>query len=227
MCSAPATTKEHVPPRCLFPATKDIRDGLNYRHSLITVPSCKTHNTMKSHDDEFLLYTLTTNLTANNLARQLYFTKVKRSINYRPNLIQRILKHRMPIRADDMTTGSEIQTIAYKVDNVRLCRILDHIARALYYHVYNKQCKCDLIIDPEFMLKIEAINSKDVNDNIDQDRKLIASAFNNVEIHGANPDVFQYQVITVPNMLGFSMRLYFYGGCIVNINPKNTDCITQ
>ncbi|AXH64146.2 MULTISPECIES: hypothetical protein [Providencia] len=43
-CGNPATTREHVPPKCFFPK------GSN----LITVPSCEIHNNDKSHIDEIM-----------------------------------------------------------------------------------------------------------------------------------------------------------------------------
>ena len=54
ICGAPATSKEHVPPQCLFPEKKDIGTE-KFRKDLITVPSCELHNTNKSKDDEFLM----------------------------------------------------------------------------------------------------------------------------------------------------------------------------
>lgn len=54
MCDQPATSREHVPPACLFPEEKDIRTSL-FRNNLITVPSCDLHNSKKSTDDEFLM----------------------------------------------------------------------------------------------------------------------------------------------------------------------------
>ncbi len=49
-CGEPATSKEHVPPKCLFPEDKDIKPILNetFREHLITVPSCDKHNLSKS-----------------------------------------------------------------------------------------------------------------------------------------------------------------------------------
>ena len=49
MCDSIATTREHVPPKCLFPEKKDIGDDI-YRQNLITVPSCDKHNTSKSQE---------------------------------------------------------------------------------------------------------------------------------------------------------------------------------
>jgi hypothetical protein len=60
MCDQPATSKEHVPPRCLFPKGQ--------RDRLITVPSCDTHNREKSQDDEYLRDVLNMTLQASHNA---------------------------------------------------------------------------------------------------------------------------------------------------------------
>ncbi len=57
MCERDATSREHVPPLCLFPEIKDTK-GINFRKDLITVPSCDLHNSKKSDDDEFLMLSL-------------------------------------------------------------------------------------------------------------------------------------------------------------------------
>jgi len=53
MCDQSSTSREHVPPRCLFPESKDVRG--DFRQNLLTVPSCDEHNSGKSADDEFLM----------------------------------------------------------------------------------------------------------------------------------------------------------------------------
>lgn len=60
MCVSPATSREHVPPLCLFPESKDV-GGKDYRRNLITVPSCDEHNSKKESDDEFLMVSLAGN----------------------------------------------------------------------------------------------------------------------------------------------------------------------
>ena len=55
MCDSYAVTVEHVPPACLFPEKKDSKD-IDFRKNLITVPSCEIHNSKKSDDDEFLMF---------------------------------------------------------------------------------------------------------------------------------------------------------------------------
>ena len=59
-CGRDATSREHVPPKCLFPEDKDIKSIYKgtFRRSLITVPSCDEHNLAKSHDDEYLMVCL-------------------------------------------------------------------------------------------------------------------------------------------------------------------------
>lgn len=76
MCKKKGVTTEHVPPQCLFPEDKDLPVGVHLRRNLITVPSCVEHNSKKSKDDEYLLYTLVMNLPANGTAFQQFSTKV-------------------------------------------------------------------------------------------------------------------------------------------------------
>lgn len=66
-CSAPASTREHVPPKCIFPEPIDVADGTNYRGQLLTVPSCPIHNLAKSTDDEYLLCVLAMNILNNSV----------------------------------------------------------------------------------------------------------------------------------------------------------------
>ena len=82
-CGAPATSKEHVPPKCLFPELKDI-EGIysdNCRKDLITVPSCDKHNLNKSKDDEILMACLAPLLGNNGIAYIHTCTKLKRAFS--------------------------------------------------------------------------------------------------------------------------------------------------
>ncbi len=45
-CGKTATSKDHVPPKCIFPSEKE---------NLITIPACDLHNTKRSNLDELLL----------------------------------------------------------------------------------------------------------------------------------------------------------------------------
>ena len=78
MCECLATSQEHAPPRCIFPEQKDT-GGIDYRKSLIKVPSCETHNTAKSTEDEYLMYVLPTSIAANNVGINQFLTIKVRS----------------------------------------------------------------------------------------------------------------------------------------------------
>lgn len=79
MCSQIATSKEHVPPVCLFPEEKDIKTSI-FRNNLVTVPSCELHNSKKSKDDEFLMACLA-GIVGNNVIGFFHnVTKVKRAL---------------------------------------------------------------------------------------------------------------------------------------------------
>src|SRR6266576_4429106 len=79
MCDKPATSHEHVPPKCIFPERKDT-GGEDLRDQLMTVPSCDEHNTRKSKDDEFLMVSLAGILGNNSIGYRQKFTKVNRAI---------------------------------------------------------------------------------------------------------------------------------------------------
>jgi len=83
MCNQEATSVEHAPPICVFPAKKDLPSQKDYRKNLITVPSCATHNAATSNDDEYLLYVLSSSITSSDVGLNQFLTKVKRSAERR------------------------------------------------------------------------------------------------------------------------------------------------
>ena len=80
MCDALATTKEHIPPKALFPKQKDVLSEISLRKDLITVPSCEKHNNSKSRDDEYLVFCLSTCFHGNDIKEQLFNTKIMRAM---------------------------------------------------------------------------------------------------------------------------------------------------
>lgn len=45
MCESEGITKEHAPPKCIFPESKDLTDkSMDLRKNLIKVPTCVEHN---------------------------------------------------------------------------------------------------------------------------------------------------------------------------------------
>jgi len=80
MCDKKPCSKEHVPPKCFFPAKKDLEGDEDYRTNLITVPSCDIHNSQKSTDDSYLLAIITAHYENNPLASEHYSTKILRAL---------------------------------------------------------------------------------------------------------------------------------------------------
>ncbi len=107
MCNKPSTSKEHVPPKCIFPEAKDLGSE-KFRENLIKVPSCDLHNMKKSKDDEYLMIVLAI-IIGNNLYSLIQAsTKVKRAIERRKNdfLDKEILKNtRVEIRKINLFRG--------------------------------------------------------------------------------------------------------------------------
>ena len=132
-CGASATGIEHVPPKCLFPEAKDAF-GVDHRKNLITVPSCDKHNLEKSRDDEFLMASITPVVGNNGTALVQTKTKLLRAFNRTDGrLFGTAIRnpHSMQLQCPD---GKKIPVFFGEADLPRLCRVLEHIGRGLYFH---------------------------------------------------------------------------------------------
>ncbi len=99
MCDAVATTKEHAPPKCFFPARKDLSQGdVDLRKELVTVPSCEAHNTSRSRDDEYAMVVVVQHYQTNKTARNQFATKVIRALRRSPALTTRVYDKVRPAR---------------------------------------------------------------------------------------------------------------------------------
>ena len=98
MCDAPATSREHVPPKCIFP------DDAQFRINLITVPSCDVHNLKKSNDDELLRHVLAYAPGNNHLALHIVEQNVMPAFDRRPRLIDTFLPNLTPLQIGNKET---------------------------------------------------------------------------------------------------------------------------
>ena len=218
MCEKEATGVEHVPPRCLFPEQKDLPLGVDLRKQLITVPACDEHNTAKSQDDEYLLHVLTINLPANEVAKNQFLTKIMRSIECNPRLIEKIMKNPQSVVAVDESTGDTHHTVAVRIDDARIDSALEHIGRALYFHHFGEKWLGTVRTQPEFLLvSLDPNNALELNEPIERMAAAADQIFKDFPSHGENPDVFKYQVIDGNERGKKLMRLHFYNGCKVSI----------
>ena len=204
-CGKPATSAEHVPPKCLFPEQKDMR-GEDYRKNLITVPSCDKHNMHKSKDDEFLMACLAP-VVGNNATAFIHTnTKLVRTYLHNPRLIDKTVldSRKVTIVGPD---GITFPTLVGRPDMPRLCRALQAVARGLYFYANGKRFKGKVTVIPSFMnyprgdtMSVIQLLSQRM---IDQER-------DDWEIHGENPRIFSYQIGPVDQCGFIPMVMTFY-----------------
>ncbi len=203
MCDKIATTPEHVPPKCIFPEVKDL--GIDYRKSLITVPSCDDHNMRKSKDDEYIMLAVTCNIINNEVAMSQINSKIKRAWERNPNLAELLLRVNRPVEVNG------ILTTAFKVDTQRFKRSLEWIARGLYYNQYKKNWSEKIGIESPAMLFLEGEHAPKTNMIFSQIGAGVNHVLEDLPKIGDNPDVFWCQMLhDKPKELLINMM--FFGG---------------
>lgn len=212
-CGGPKTSKEHVPPRCIFPKAKDAPQLGDQRKELITVPSCDMHNSEKSGDDEYLMCMLSANILNNDMAETHVKSKIIRAIERSSRLMSTCFgTHRDIAVSKD---GGKIleHTKAIKIDDNRIERCLEHIARALFYHEFGRRHFGKVQCTPEFVVAITDPDARKRNEQYETFRKYCDEAFRGVPKVGANPGVFFYQFLERPvDRIDALFRLTFYEG---------------
>jgi hypothetical protein len=189
----------------LFPKPGDSPDGGDYRNQLITVPSCNIHNTETSRDDEYLAYTLAMGITANTHGKHQFRTKVMRAIEKNQSLIKKLLGTRQNVVVHDKVSGSVERTIAFRVDDARLCDIFSKIARGLWFHEMESVWPGTVLVLPEYILSLEDVEG---NAQTQQVVRSLDSLLQSAAHKGANPAIFFYQVASHDD--DHVIRLHFY-----------------
>lgn len=212
MCSAPKTSVEHVPPRGLFPKTKDLPPGVNLRKQLITVPSCEIHNTEKSADDEYLMYALVFGIQNNVTASSHIRTKITRAFTSNPAVPRLITQHPRPVRVEDTSTGKIEETMALRINTHRVHQALDHIGRALHFHHFREKWTADIQVIPLFLLALDGESALKFNDTLASMGVAAEALFSDQPAHGNNPEVFSYRVVQLRDHISAAMLLDFYEG---------------
>lgn len=212
-CDAPATSREHVPPLCIFPDGRD-SNGKNLRRNLITVPSCEEHNLKKSKDDEFLMISVAGIFGNNSIGFRHKLGKVDRAIRRSSGkLLNSVFTERKHFVLDKIKANEFIEVIWGTPDHERLVRCCASIAQGIYYHEFEHRFSGRLQIllghlrysDPNSAQFVRFIK-----DRVDLE-------LSNKPRRGDNQDAFFYQ-ITDPDHLGLlTMRLCFYGGIEIYI----------
>lgn len=211
-CQNPATTKEHIPPQCLFPEVKDTAAGADYRRNLITVTSCAEHNFRKSGDDEYLLYVLSTNLPANAIA-QTQWTKLKRAIKRRPALWNSMRSNVEDVEVMDSHTGKKYKAVQMSLDGIRFQRSLELIALGVYCHHFGERWEGNIHVHSDFIAFPHVPNAAEIDANRVLVFNCAETIFASLPRYGDNKKVFWYQVYEPENRFRCLIRLGFYEGC--------------
>lgn len=220
MCSSPKASVEHVPPKGLFPKPED-SPGVDLRKQLITVPSCDVHNSAKSQDDEYLMYALVSGIQNNPTAGAQVKTKIVRALSKNPGVARLIAEHHMPVKVEDTATGARHDSIALKIDALKINQAFDHIGRALHFHHFQSKWTGSIQSIPLFLLELEGESAQEHNASLVSLGTNMEKLLGNETSHGANPEVFTYKVIKAESHLQVAMLLTFYEGSKVVLLFRN------
>jgi hypothetical protein len=207
-CGSPSTSREHVPPLCIFPERKDF-NGLDYRQNLITVPSCDLHNSKKSKDDEFLLFSIAS-IVGNNYVGYLHtHTKITRALRRKSKdfLEKQVIKNSKTFILESSNQRKYIVSEG-NPDFERLQLCFEHIASGLYFHEFGN------VFYGEIKMLFGFINYKEPNTNtlikfIRERFKLEVKEDNK---KGSNPKVFTYQFSPADEYGLIGLKMTFYEG---------------
>lgn len=210
MCEAEATSREHVPPKCLFPKAREV--GSNYRLNLITVPSCPVHNMGKSHDDEFLMVSLAGIIGNNSIGYMHKFTKVDRALRRTSfALLKKVFKNKPVKHVIDLGENKFLDVLWGTPDHARLFSCFDKISRGIFFHHYGQKFLGDIKVLLGFLRYHDESNVNLTRFLIDKaEMDLVA-----VERAAQNPDVYYYQVVPPDEHGIFLIKHCFYGGIAI------------
>lgn len=219
-CGKVATSREHVPPICLFPEAKDVM-GLNFRKDLITVPSCDEHNSKKSHDDEFLMLSIA-GIVGNNLVGYLQTqTKVDRAIRRKGKafLNKEVIKN-FKHQTIKSKSGRKYPVLYGNPNYDRLVNCFEHIAYGIYFHEFGDCFDGDV----KMLLGFISYNDKNTQTMVEMVKEKFRIDEISKDIKGENPSIFKYQFFE-PDQFGLiGMVMTFYEGteAFVAFLPKNS-----
>lgn len=204
MCEKEATSKEHVPPKSIFPKEKDLRKNL------ITVPSCDEHNSSKSLDDEYLAFILSSSHQGNKYNQKHFETKVIRAVKRRPHVYESFLKNHKTI----YTGGQSSEYI--QSDLNRFNSSVFHMACGLFYHHYKNKWLGGFKVLNNLFVDMSSQNAPEINQIIQDANKQISNDFKSKTSLGENKEIFKYNMIS-DNRNSYAVHMVFYENIKVTV----------
>ena len=213
-CGRPATSREHVPPQCIFPEQKD-SFGKDYRKNLITVPSCDEHNLKKCKDDEFLMANVTPTVGNNGAGYIQTKTKLRRAFD-RTNL--RLLNTTISNAKEALwvsPSGKKFPILVGEPDMPRLIRALDYVVRGIYFHLVGVRFIGQCHIIPDW---IKFPKDPNLETSKKMFRRQIVTEKQNWLRFGDNPEIFKFYIGPTDELGFIPMLLVFFRGSYVYVS---------
>lgn len=206
-CGKPATSKEHIPPKCIFPTNS------RYRKDLITVPACDEHNTDKALEDEFIMACVTPSVLNNNLAIAETRTRLKATLDKKPGLLAATMKN---IKWFEHEKSG---IVLAEADVPRLTREFELMARGLYFYEKRRRFEgtCTVLTNFVVFRELEDRMLEACRATI---KKLVDKEKTAWEWQGANKEVFAYH-LEENDGIGMVV-LRFFEGVEVYIGLRST-----
>lgn len=193
-CGGPATTKEHVPSKGLFPAGKSV--------NLITVPSCETHNNLFSTADEkFRFYLQVRESSADALSE--FKDRTYRGLTKKEatKFVANLAANSIPVEVDGQ------KTFLMKIDPAEQYGYFEKIIRGLYYHLYKKPATGRVVsVSRDFL--VPGLDYHALYSHLAQFKELLVVG------KTSNPDIFRFQYYqhTENSREAFYVVMTFYDG---------------
>ena len=219
MCDSPVTSREHVPPKCIFPEKKDLPRNFDFRKNLISVPSCDKHNSHKSKDDEYLMFVLSTGFYGNSHKDRHFQSKILRAFKRKPYVFSSFMKDLTPVYLKDKD-GNVSESATYKVDKIRFNSIFHQMACGIYYYHYKKKWLGNSESFNNVLMEFSAENSPEINNNIHNVAKQTSDAFSHITSVGENEEIFKYRIISGEKDQ-HAIHMVFYQGIEVTVMLSN------
>lgn len=188
-CQLTPTTREHVPPLCLFPKHSET-PGKDLRKNLITVPSCDLHNSKFSQHDEYLWALLLSCVRGRIENKSSSYPRLERALKRaESNLSDLIDNKSQSVKAIDHR-GRTKKLLAVSPDMIMLDESFDKICRGLEYHKTGESYLGRVVLDYNFTYDPNVENNNTWrNIKFDHARFLTSDHPKS----GSNPSIFYYQ----------------------------------
>lgn len=194
MCNAEATSKEHVPPKSLFPKDSELGKGVTMRKNLIKVPSCDTRNSSKSIDDEYIMLIMSCAFYGNEFKSALFERRALKAFKRKPHILDTIFKNPKKVFLDDGKSDKLEDSMSFEVDLDRVDSIFHHMACGIYYHHFKEKWLGSSKNTINFLSYLGTPNDVELNKNHFELNEKTRDLFYNLAPYGDNREVFSYRI---------------------------------